>query len=1201
MFTRLDYVASVWFIEGTMKITDDVNLPDALITAVAEGDLVLFVGAGASMNAPANLPSFKELAAQLAEATRNEIEMHLEPDAFIGRLCDSDSTVRQHVRAIIANPNSRPNDMHRAILRLSNACGTIRIVSTNYDEHLLTAATELSIEIGDVYQGPAVPLGRDFNGLVYLHGRVSRSATELVITDDDFGRAYLFDGWARRFVTDLFLNRTVLFIGYSHSDAVMKYLARGLPPSTKRYALTDTPDDLKWHDLRITPIGYPGEAEHVALTTALDEWARRLEMGQLDHRARVHEIVSGGPPKLPVEADYLSAMLSVPAGIRAFSEKACGEEWLLWAEQQPEFLALFSAGHQITDESLILARWFANRYVMDADMTDLALATLARNGPIVCVQLRQTIAYAAYDLSKFSPELSMRWSVIVAAMLRTHNEDPEETWNLLYRPGMHGRSALPLLRRALQPRLQLSVERPWYLEDAEARDRTKISIRWSSSRSDLQQLWDAVQEDLPAVAASALQIVEQSLNDAYQLLATCDSDKSWDSWSFRRSAIEPHAQDRFPGYESTLIDALRDTSTELISSDGSSAMKRWLKSDFVLFRRLGLHLVTEHPTLSTYEKLVLLISEPHIYDLRSKHEVFRLLAAIAPELSEGGRKLLLERITNGPPQFDTDSGHEAELHERCIFDILEWLTRFVSGWDELDSAIAAIREHRPTIGVREHPDFNSWMDSGTWVEDAAPFAADEFIETFDKYGPTRAAMLAVNQTYSEHTLDGPTWQGACTVVQQIAESRPDIGSELLTVPIVADDPAWESNFRAALITGLGNAKLEDRQIERALAALTDLVTDARLARPISDLCLSTVDSKAPVHSDSMLTLLDDLARSVWHNHASDVEERDSNDWLMLGLNTWPGVLAQYWLNRIRLRWKAEGESWQGLAAADKVAATRLLSPIDNASQASLAIVAADTYFLFSADPAFASQQLFPLFDAATGQRLTQVWMSYLHQPRVNDSMLESGFWRLLISAPNLVADFTTEHELKSQYWRLMASICISSEAEGVDALAFLDGLTRSDHVTSFITAMADVLHEVDEAESTKAWNTWIASAVDSRLSRPHSLIPVQERTAWGDLALRMPSNLILEALEFTNAAPGPLGQNTTFDNLDTELTSSQPDRIAQFITRRLEQMNDSDWHIERELADLETGLRQSGVSRSAIRHLAEQAVRIGVHIAAAWA
>ena len=95
----------------------------------------------------------------------------------------------------------------------------------------------------EMYIGPALPLGEDFYGVVYLHGNV-RKPTGMVLTDGDFGRAYLTNAWATRFLVSLFQKYAVLFVGYSHNDLVMNYLTRGLPPtSTKRMAALDFDPD----------------------------------------------------------------------------------------------------------------------------------------------------------------------------------------------------------------------------------------------------------------------------------------------------------------------------------------------------------------------------------------------------------------------------------------------------------------------------------------------------------------------------------------------------------------------------------------------------------------------------------------------------------------------------------------------------------------------------------------------------------------------------------------------------------------------------------------------------------------------------------------------------------------------------------------------------------------------------------------------
>ena len=73
----------------------------------------------------------------------------------------------------------------------------------------------------------------------------------MVLTHRDFGKAYLTeaDGWARRFLVDLFANQTVLFVGYSHSDIIMTYLTPSLPPyeGQRRFALIgDRRDGSDW-------------------------------------------------------------------------------------------------------------------------------------------------------------------------------------------------------------------------------------------------------------------------------------------------------------------------------------------------------------------------------------------------------------------------------------------------------------------------------------------------------------------------------------------------------------------------------------------------------------------------------------------------------------------------------------------------------------------------------------------------------------------------------------------------------------------------------------------------------------------------------------------------------------------------------------------------------------------------------------------
>lgn len=1179
-----------------MRIIDDVAIPDELIEAASDGSLVLFVGAGVSLNEPSGLPLFGGLAEQLAQLQGEIFDDSLPPDAFVGRLCDAAPVVREQARAIISAPSSRPNSGHRAIVRLAAASAAFRIVTTNYDEHLDTAAADAGIHPGDVYHGPAVPLGRDFTGVVYLHGKVSRPASEMVLTDVDFGRAYLTDGWARSFVQDLFMHRTVLFVGYSHGDSVMKYLARGLPPTTSRFALTEIPGDPKWKDLGITPVSYPEKDEHAALTAVLDAWARRLEMGHLDHRDRVRDIVRSPPPKHPVDADYISHAITTPTGVRAFAEAARGEEWLRWAEEQDIFKELFTGGLCSREESRVLGSWYVDSYVSDPDASELAFATLSRLGPIVCEDLMRDLGHAAYFLGKKAPELARKWTIVIACALRTHSGGSAEMW-----PSgngvISGQAALAHLRRATRPYLQLSEERPWFLAEASTETvRIKGNIAWSGTQSEVEQLWDAVRDELADHSTAVLQIFEQSLRDAHDIASIFNGEVHGNVWSFRRSAIEPHSQDGFRDYESTLIDGLRDAGT-LIQASDRSLSARWRSDGHALFRRLGIHLLTEDPDLESGQKLHLLLEGRHLFDHHLKHETYRLLAAIAKNLDTSDRKMLLESIIEGPPAFKDD----AVLHQRVVFDLIEWLSRNVTDWNELESALVKIRAERPNIGIRKNPDFDYWMESGTWGG-ALPFAVEEFIELVDRKGPTEAIRQLESQDYGERNFEDPSWDDACSLVRQVVTKRSDLGPVLLQAA-TSGSLEHRNDLIASAIRGLSDADLSDASIRDAIQEIQPFVDQATFARPISEFCLAKV-TKTEHREPTTLEDLDNVASSIWNSHADTFEAQESDDWLMLGLNTWPGFLAQYWVNRIRLRWRANADDWNGLLSTEKSIMSGMLESERDASRPVMAIFAHDLYFIFAADADFATKVLFPIFDVALSDQAVHAWESYMYQARATDSLLDAGFWDLLQKAHQVIVDIENERG-ESQYWWLVASICVRSSAHTVDRHQLIDRLggRPRELLVNLIDALADVSADLEDSEAPeikRAWKSWIREAVQRRSTQPPGMQTSAEKAAWGDMALRLGS-FTPEALTLCDGAPGPLGSRTTFKDLRDSILFAHANLVVEAVTRRLEVTPPNPgWHVEHQLGELAGRLAGSLVSRELLRRMAERAMSIGIHSATSW-
>ena len=82
---------------------------------------------------------------------------------------------------------------------------------------------------------------------------------QTVLTDVDFGKAYITNAWASRFLLDMFTRYTVLFVGYSCSDMMVKYLTRSISADMNgRIFALERGDsrDSEWSSLGVIPVHF---------------------------------------------------------------------------------------------------------------------------------------------------------------------------------------------------------------------------------------------------------------------------------------------------------------------------------------------------------------------------------------------------------------------------------------------------------------------------------------------------------------------------------------------------------------------------------------------------------------------------------------------------------------------------------------------------------------------------------------------------------------------------------------------------------------------------------------------------------------------------------------------------------------------------------------------------------------------------------
>ena len=343
-----------------------VDFPRRLTEALERDELVVFAGAGVSMGTPANLPSFERLAAAIAAGT-GEVQDEGEPiDRFLGRLQGRGTNVHERAASALRRGAPQPTALHGDLLRLYRTHQSLRVVTTNFDALFEQAASQVFDSVPSVFTAPALPLGSGFSGVVHVHGDLA-DPPGMVLTDADFGRAYLTEGWARRFLVDLFRTYSVLFVGYSHSDTVMNYLSRALTPGAgARFALTDEPDDARWQLLDIEAIGYErrSEGDHSALAEGVRRLADYSQLGLLDWQRDIAEIAKNPPPLDDEAVDLIDEALSDPERCRFFTDAASHVDWIAWLERRGHLAALFGT-EDLSERDERLARWLAARFARD--------------------------------------------------------------------------------------------------------------------------------------------------------------------------------------------------------------------------------------------------------------------------------------------------------------------------------------------------------------------------------------------------------------------------------------------------------------------------------------------------------------------------------------------------------------------------------------------------------------------------------------------------------------------------------------------------------------------------------------------------------------------------------------------------------------------------------------------------------------------
>ncbi|HKV43786.1 MAG TPA: SIR2 family protein [bacterium] len=1168
----------------------DVNVPERLIAANRDGRLVLFAGAGISMSPPSNLPDFNRLAELVSAGTLARGD-HEPVDRFLGRLSNRGTKVEARVREIIGNPASQPGPLHAALCAIPGSRDNLRIVTTNFDTHLSNAAEARYGSAIETFSAPALPLGRDFRGIVYLHGSLPRREG-LILTDSDFGRAYLADGWATRFLLEMFETFTVLFVGYSHSDVVMQYLARGFVNATTRFAFATAAENDDWTYLGITPVNYELRAapdEYGAVRDGLEGWAHYARLGLLDHEQRMLDLAAKGPPIDPESIDYLDSVVREPRTLRTFTKHAKTVDWLEWLDQRGHLAPLFVVDGPDDPLATDLAEWIATHFAVAHAKSVFRILEdhqMTLGGPL-WFAVGRALAFAN---PRPAPDLLERWALLLTGRAR-----PE--WRTIFleeilskgRSPDEAVSQLQLFGYLARPHVALDRIASIVRDDSGELRRLNVEVTLRGDGHELHESWqNFFLPNMHVVHQPLEPMLSGSLEEAHRIMVAAGrADRIWDPMSFRRSAIEPHGQDAHPDPWEILVDSARDLlEWRLKNAPGlaSGLIEQWNSAQAPLLRRLAVHGVGLNPRLAADDKVLRVQNENWLHTFALKHEVFHLLEGAFGQASEQVQQefIAYARSLTVAPE---GRGEARPLDDYEKYNVAVWLNHVAPGSKVAADYLAEVSATHPDYGPRDHPDFDTWSGPVTNVTPKSPFSVAELLEwpvvdVVTKLLEFRAA--------GQHPGE-PDRMGMLAALQEmVAASFP---TSVAIAKEMIQREAFTSDVWSALMHGWRDGPLGIDQWVEVLDLIAATPGLDQNDRGIADLIDRAADYKGD-RADELVARLEQVAYRLLSatDSPSAIVSSTQPDWLTKAINQTGGRLTMVLL---KLASQGGPSSPPTLRETTRAHLEKLVTARGNNGTFARIVMASQANYLLALDQQWTREHIVPLFDwdrdATTAE---QSWAGFAGWGRWSGLLFDA----LLPATRKMFSHLAVE--LKESLHHIcqgLAGMAVFSERDPWHGDGWLRQFIRDggdQAIASWSMDVARAFEELPAEAEPVVWQRWLRDYLADRASgipKPWSDSELGHVVLW---ALEVPSQFDAIADVCTHASPPGKLDHFVLHRLDSSgVATTHPVATARLLRHLLRsaEVNFSCDYLFR-IADVS---RKAGAMRDDLLGICESMARLG--------
>ena len=845
-----------------------VSIPDSVFEAALSSNLVIFAGAGVSVSPPVNLPLFNSLVDRIKSAVDpgnflrerkhkldKETPVYTEtPEQYLSYLEHEGKNVKETC-SLLVDPHGQFTNLHTNILRLLDANRHVRLVTTNFDNCFENSMEVLGCE-AKVFASPALPLGKSVNGVVHLHGVYSDLET-MILTAEDYGEAYVSNGWVARFLVDLFKTYTVLFVGYSCGDSLVDYLTRSISSEISGHAfvLCKDSDVDDWQMRGVEPIVFN---DFDSLPKIFEDWASYAESSVTEKVVHIRDICQANNMN-QADKDFIIQALRWPDEddrylfTSEFCKTASDIEHfqLLKNNGFLSFLSSKNPGRQ----DLLLLDWMVAKFSTNetAALQDLCVQYLYELTPIFFERLFWRLSTSDIPESIIASWLPWLESADFLSQKRCEHQ-------LVEIANRVQSDSIALVAICILLKVGITFSRSVM---------TGTSIEPSTVVSK-DYYGDKVIEIIKARSSTiGNQIFEYCFNQierAYSIQTKCWAEKnSFDGMSFGRSSIAPHEQDRFcDGVEGVLIDAARASVNQ---NNYIEATEKSLNSKCSLLFRLGLWIKSEFTPSGS--DLGFVAKEDLLSDVYIHHEVFQLIKEAFPVASDEEKREFVEYVASRVVVDDRNS-------EYSCYNICVWLREEMDTCPELKALYEEVIQRNPSFAPREHPDFTHYMSSG-FVDNSdechlskEDFSNDYLLELM-RSSASPGSFITKHDRVSTPTRDYPS-VAIHNLRELLNRECSENETELMNLYIQYID--WNNL---------------DIPTDALVTLLEQIVADGRTCvAGIESIRSSMIDSGKPLHlsGEALVSICEKALPNIDELFSSEsaIVKNDNPDWVLMGIN-----------------------------------------------------------------------------------------------------------------------------------------------------------------------------------------------------------------------------------------------------------------------------------------------------------------------------